>query len=1117
MSLSEYQVKNAQALYDIKCYMYKETFPCVMPLLGNLAGVIDTLHFIGYVVVGQHPVLCPLYCSPLGLENIQQHIRLSTYLETRRIHAPALEVECTEVPLYTIDRHISLASLDLPAKWTRQGQDKKIHIIYNGVVDLANFRTIVHWADYPLGYNMPVFNFRGIPDMLEVHSTVSVNDHSFFNGWPLSDVNMASEGDGSFSAYSHHGAPYPTHSAPYIAHSAPHPAPAASQTLVNNAHDASGQVVPQQPAVNLKQIMIEYPKWRLVLAYLRLLFRVAICTGNSVVNPHEITTSDADMRSNLIATLFSQSLKRANTLEEDLGNVVLNGLTITREAMLVMAIKWISQFIYDTAQVADWAITHHEAGFGLHDIFGPVLQAKLEMLLENFLHPKSNHLLINQNGLVWFFHSKFSKTLAWHVVFRKTRSKGALAHSTPHVPLVVADLEPDLFKNAPHLPEATLAYVASSCYGALLQELDIVMINNHGSSYDPSCYPSPTTVHTNALEMLRMLLQLDDDPGYLEFMDIMCPFCNLVVRDVTRVCWSKFSLPKSHLTNVFLGIERTEDALASWLQTHRPNILPDSVFITASVLFGLVDSHDLMSLLEMILGEVVKQMQLQQEDSCIQFLKQGGRCFMEEMMYHAQMEVSLYSKAIANLCEELDARNQPASGCLHPNLVLASVNTIGSTEASSCTLNFCPFQPLNDIQDKSYKKCQAWLLKSNIQDTAEVSFDVSQTPPDSPRLHEYLLRHDDNSSPLPRLMKAWVDNVIYCSYMNLKKQRTQIKVDMLYDAIVHIAELDAIDDDGTSSGMAGTFESRLPDDWEKLFLTSPVLVFMSWPQKVGPKVLAINLDMSAIIAKKLIPDTIWSAIAIMDIAFCGPIRFTDLMTSPRVEPTEVKKSVFESIPLNQIAGLVNRLLSVGALHPAIAILTRLPLPESALCHFALLSTTPMDFIGLHESRDTLFVTKITRLGSQLLSTISEDRALDVIALAHDDEECPVLWTLSRQDYSKYMLAADCHRTRRSSASFHLAKQDRYNLKSVHDKSICLREVSLVLASATIEHCIQSRCLLSPTGMDSDFCAQLIEVMHMQGTPGFPTLVLLGDYVKVVVSSCSEYTRTMNLTESCRKE
>ncbi|KAG1864031.1 hypothetical protein C8R48DRAFT_798753 [Suillus tomentosus] len=621
------------------------------------------------------------------------------------------------------------------------------------------------------------------------------------------------------------------------------------------------------------------------------------------------------------------------------------------------------------------------------------------------------------------------------------------------------------------------------------------------------------------------------------------------------------STPVGHLTNVFLGIERTEDALASWLQTHGPNILPDSVFITASVLFGLVDSHDLMSLLEMILGEVVKQMQLQQEDSCIQFLKQGGRCFMEEMMYRAQMEVSLYSKAIANLCEELDARNQPASGRLHPNLVLASVNTIGSTEASSRTLNFCPFQPLNDIQDKSYKKCQAWLLKSNIQDTAEVGFDVSQMP--------LTLLHDDNSSPLPRLMKAWVDNVIYRSYMSaslaesneplptmkgnrftrketkapaalmsvfhildLKKQRAQIEVDMLYDAIVRIAELDATDDDafllpfqsrwrssvicciGASHELVDArsfalqrfilkmFDKRYLDIMEKPFSTSPVLVFMSWPQKVGPKVLAIDLDMSAIIAKKLIPDTIWSAVAIMDIgqfkakvsrvpwftlflrfliqehiywrgtillkpighdpplpiyeahftisskppepssptgehtsaprSFCGPIRFTDLMTSPRVEPTEVKKSVFESIPLNQIAGLVDRLLSVGALHPAIAILTRLPLPESALYYEARLTAV---INQNHQANPTRIIPFDSfSPATSAPSEISEDRALDVIALA--------------EHYS-----------------------------------------SEVLASATIEHCIQSRCLLSPTGMDSDFCAQLIEVMHTQGTPGFPTLVV----------------------------
>ena len=62
-------------------------------------------------------------------------------------------------------------------------------------------------------------------------------------------------------------------------------------------------------------------------------------------------------------------------------------------------------------------------------------------------------------------------------------------------------------------------------------------------------------------------------------------------------------------------------------------------------------------------------------------------------------------------------------------------------------------------------------------------------------------------------------------------------------------------------------------------------------------------------------------------------------------------------------------------------------------------------------------------------------------------------------------------------------------------------------------------------MDADFCSQIIKVIHTQGTPGFPTLLcydkaskeahlifflanlvnqLLGDHVKVVIFSCSDY-------------
>lgn len=63
-------------------------------------------------------------------------------------------------------------------------------------------------------------------------------------------------------------------------------------------------------------------------------------------------------------------------------------------------------------------------------------------------------------------------------------------------------------------------------------------------------------------------------------------------------------------------------------------------------------------------------------------------------------------------------------------------------------------------------------------------------------------------------------------------------------------------------------------------------------------------------------------------------------------------------------------------------------------------------------------------------------------------------------------------------------------------------------------------------MDADFCSQFIKVLHLQGTPGFHTLgcydkvshnsdihfsifftfipQLLGDHVKVILFSCSEY-------------
>ncbi|TFY55341.1 hypothetical protein EVG20_g9356 [Dentipellis fragilis] len=147
-----------------------------------------------------------------------------------------------------------------------------------------------------------------------------------------------------------------------------------------------------------------------------------------------------------------------------------------------------------------------------------------------------------------------------------------------------------------------------------------------------------------------------------------------------------------------------------------------------------------------------------------------------------------------------------------------------------------------------------------------------------------------------------------------------------------------------------------------------------------------------------------------------------------------------------------------------------------------------------------------------------------------DEECAALRTLSRQEDSKYISAdRSSDRTRRQGAYVHRSRRDRYN-QFVDTLSRELKEQTVsrmytikrlnkekahwfahstkaaMLSSAIIEHCIQPRCLLSP--MDADFCAQFIKVIHTLGTPGFSTLMvydkLLGDHVKTVVFSCSEY-------------
>lgn len=84
------------------------------------------------------------------------------------------------------------------------------------------------------------------------------------------------------------------------------------------------------------------------------------------------------------------------------------------------------------------------------------------------------------------------------------------------------------------------------------------------------------------------------------------------------------------------------------------------------MLFGWVDPLDLIAVLHISLRVAAVERQLQQEEyTSITFLVQGGRSLMEERMYRAQMEVSLFSKALANVHEELNIQYHPRKACSH--------------------------------------------------------------------------------------------------------------------------------------------------------------------------------------------------------------------------------------------------------------------------------------------------------------------------------------------------------------------------------------------------------------------------------------------------------------------
>ncbi|KAG1882540.1 uncharacterized protein F5891DRAFT_991255 [Suillus fuscotomentosus] len=320
----------------------------------------------------------------------------------------------------------------------------------------------------------------------------------------------------------------------------------------------------------------------------------------------------------------------------------------------------------------------------------------------------------------------------------------------------------------------------------------------------------------------------------------------------------------------FLEIEQTEAALLDWLQTKGCDTLPESLIITASVVFGLVDAHDLVALIDTCLKEVAVHTQLQREEgSCMVFLSREGRCLMQDRMYRAQMEVSLFSNAITNLCEELENRNHPID---RQKPVTVDVGVYAGVRAARSFVNVDFFQPSKATEDK----CNAWLLaSSHFQGMTQVDPDTIRALLDSPKtsevphLSECVSRESnvldtvqpDDLLSLPRLLKTWVDNVTYRAYMNassaeckavhiidrksfktkeqksvdilksdvrtldLKKQHAQAEVDMFSEAMERLSEFE-----GTSDGICSeaiTLDSRLSDNYLDDWVSELSLSFSS--------------------------------------------------------------------------------------------------------------------------------------------------------------------------------------------------------------------------------------------------------------------------------------------------
>ncbi|KAG1843858.1 hypothetical protein C8R48DRAFT_780511 [Suillus tomentosus] len=810
-----------------ECYLFSDLSPSMMPISG-LVSLDAGFDFVGYVSIGeQETMLFPLYCLSMSLGALRHQISLIGYIATPIMHN-GMEIvhhsmyEPGSVPIYTQHAEPS-GKLDL-AHQAYTVTDHLLYITYDWPTPGIQ-KTMALLAQYPQGRG-PIDIVVTLSQLFQPFQTSIVapefNDYEPFESHPI-----VSEPESPVFGELLLGQ---TLNVAEVLVDSSVPSVNMTGCTTNLDDDVTQPEVQADGTDTLSTIQDRYPQWKAVLVHLRLEMRSDVAHGIPI-NLFLLTQANySEERKQFVSELFQRSLTAVGIDSASLGRVISSdGHThITEDAILGMVGKWLSALLSlmkraATIAIADGGLMNN---FTLQNPCPFALQSDMcsmcVQLMNMFMSPNSTRFPIATNDFVRFLRMSIAKSLVHYLVYWPTKSANVIR--------TMADINRPIFRHASHLPPATLAFLGACCYSALLSYL-IDTVKAGGVSTNLSQFPSVSEVYDELLRMAMDLFAQQGDPELPILLIYLAGFCNLKPLSYSHRCQNRrctatasilackpstiaslLPTPNTLSTRNLLG-EHTENTLKSWLQKQGRDILPESLLITASVLFGWVDPLDLIAVLHISLRVAAVERQLQQEEyTDITFLVQGGRCWMEERRYRAQMELSLFSKAIENVYEELNTQYHPSTR----------------------------------------EKCEAWLSTS-----WQFQMDFPRTQ-EIPQFHQHVLKPNNSFLPLPCLIKPWVSSVTYGDYVSascavtkpirldnpndfktkedkpldvlksdfhilqLMKRRAQSEVDMFSEAIARTAGIGCTNDGTcTSSGSATTYESHLPsnfsdnrsDDW----------------------------------------------------------------------------------------------------------------------------------------------------------------------------------------------------------------------------------------------------------------------------------------------------------------